>query len=109
MNGKWLKPNTIEVVIGYGISEKLSLGLYDFNNPFEVYVPRKGKGVIESEAEAFNKARLIPVGIYAISEDLDQKYVFCDLTLAQEMLELQPNQLSGLKSNFSRMPMKLRL
>ena len=97
VNGKWLKPNTIEVVIGYGISEKLSLGLYDFNNPFEVYVPRKGKGVIESEAEAFNKTRLIPVGIYAISEDLDQKYVFCDLTLAQELLELQPNLLSGLE------------
>lgn len=97
VNGKWLKPNTIEVVIGYGISEKLSLGLYDFNNPFEVYVPRKGKGVIESEAEAFNKARLIPVGIYAISEDLDQKYVFCDLTLAQELLELQSNQLSGIE------------
>jgi len=97
VNGKWLKPNTIEVVIGYGISEKLSLGLYDFNNPFEVYVPRKGKGLIESEAEAFNKTRLIPVGIYAISEDLDQKYVFCDLILAQELLELQPNQLSGLE------------
>ena len=97
VSGKWLKPNTIEVVIGYGISEKLSLGLYDFNNPFEVYVPRKGKGVIESEAEAFNKTRLIPVGIYAISEDLDQKYVFCDLTLAQELLELQPNQVSGLE------------
>ena len=97
VNGKWLKPNTIEVVIGYGISEKLSLGLYDYNNPFEVYVPRKGKGVIESEAEAFNKTRLIPVGIYAVSEDLDQKYVFCDLTLAQELLELQPNQLSGLE------------
>lgn len=97
VNGKWLKPNTIEVVIGYGISEKLSLGLYDFNNPFEVYVPRKGKGLIESEAEAFNKTRLIPVGIYAISEDLDQKYVFCDLTLAQELLELQPNQVSGLE------------
>ena len=96
-NGQWLRKDTYQVVVGYGISEKLSLGLFDFNNPFEVYVPRKGKGVIESEAEAFNKTRLIPVGIYAISEDLDQKYVFCDLTLAQELLELQPNQLSGLE------------
>ena len=57
-NGKWLTEKTAEVVIGYGVSEKLSLGLFDFNNPFEVYVPRKGKGVIESEAEAFNKAVL---------------------------------------------------
>jgi lipoprotein-releasing system permease protein len=97
VNGKWLEPNTVQVVIGYGISEKLSLGLYDFNNVFEVYVPRKGKGVIESEAEAFNKAKLIPTGIYAVSEDLDSKYVFCDLGLAQQLLELQPNQFSGVE------------
>lgn len=101
VNGKWLEPNTVQVVIGYGISEKLSLGLYDFNNPFEVYVPRKGKGVIESEAEAFNKAKLIPTGIYAISEDLDSKYVFCDLSLAQQLLELQPNQFSGVEIKLS--------
>ena len=92
-----MEPNTVQVVIGYGISEKLSLGLFDFNNPFEVYVPRKGKGVIESEAEAFNKAKLIPTGIYAISEDLDSKYVFCDLNLAQYLLELKANQISGVE------------
>lgn len=96
-NGQWLKPDTYQVVIGYGISQKLSLGLFDFNNRFEVFVPRKGKGVIETEAEAFNKTTLIPVGIYAVNEDLDSKYVFCDLTLAQELLELQPNQVSGLE------------
>jgi lipoprotein-releasing system permease protein len=96
-NGQWLRKDTYQVVVGYGISEKLSLGLFDFNNPFEVYVPKKGKGVIESEAEAFNKSALIPVGIYAVSEDLDSKYVFCDLSLAQELLEYQSNQVSGIE------------
>jgi lipoprotein-releasing system permease protein len=96
-NGKWVTPNTYQVVVGYGIANKLSLGLFDFNNPFEVYVPRKGKGVIESEEEAFYKSNLIPVGIYAISEDLDSKYVFADLSLAQELLELKPNQITGLE------------
>ena len=96
-NGQWLKPNTYQVVVGYGISQKLSLGLFDFNNPFEVYVPRKGKGVIQSEEEAFFKSNLIPVGIYAISEDFDSKFVFCDLPLAQELLELKPNQVSGIE------------
>ena len=96
-NGKWLRFKTAEVVVGYGISEKLSLGLFDFNNSFEVYVPRKGKAVIESEAEAFNKSVLIPVGIYAISEDLDSKYVFADLTLTQQLLEYKPNQVSGIE------------
>lgn len=96
-NGQWLLKDTYQVVVGYGISEKLSLGLFDFNNPFEVYVPKKGKGVIESEAEAFNKSALIPVGIYAVSEDLDSKYVFCDLSLAQELLEYKSNQVSGIE------------
>jgi lipoprotein-releasing system permease protein len=96
-NGNWLKPKTLQVVVGYGIAEKLSLGLFDFNNPFEVYVPRKGKGIIESEADAFNKINLIPVGIYAVSEDLDSKYVFCDIVLAQKLLEMNPNQVSGIE------------
>ncbi len=96
-NGKWLRYNTAEVVIGYGISQKLSLGLFDFNNDFEVYVPRKGKAVIESEAEAFNKSVLIPSGIYAISEDLDSKYVFADLNLAQDLLEYKRNQVSAIE------------
>ncbi len=96
-NGQWLRKDTYQVVVGYGISEKLSLGLFDFNNPFEVYVPKKGKGVIESEEDAFNKSTLIPVGIYAISEDLDSKYVFCDLSLAQELLEYKPNQISAIE------------
>jgi lipoprotein-releasing system permease protein len=101
-NGQWLKPNSYQVVVGYGITEKLSLGLFDFNNPFEVYVPRKGSGVIEREEEAFYKSNLIPVGIYAISEDLDSKYVFCDLTLAQELLELKANQVSGIELKLKR-------
>ncbi|MGL2962534.1 ABC transporter permease [Flavobacterium sp. RSB2_4_14] len=112
-NGKWFKPNTYQVVVGYGISQKLSLGLFDFNNPFEVYVPRKGKGIIESEADAFNKTTLIPIGIYAVSEDLDSKYVFCDLTLTQQLLELKATQVSAieikLKPNVDETGIKERL
>lgn len=105
-NGQWLKPNTYQVVIGYGISEKLSLGLFDFNNPFEVYVPRPGKGNMSMNPdEAFNKSVIIPVGIYAINEELDSKYVFSDLSLAQELLEYKLNQISGIefktKPNFN--------
>ena len=96
-NGEWLEKDTPEVVVGYGISEKLSLGLFDFNNPFEVFVPRKGKAIIESEAEAFSKSRLIPVGVYAINDDLDSKYVFCDLELSQKLLEYAPNEISAVE------------
>ncbi len=95
--GDWLDQNSTQVVVGYGIAQKLSLGLFDFNHPFEVFVPRPGKGIIETPEEAFNKTNLAPVGVYAISEDLDSKYVFADLGLSQNLLELKANQISGLE------------
>ena len=100
-SGNWLHHKTAEVVVGYGISQKLSLGLFDFNNSLEVYVPRKGKTVIESEAEAFNKSTLIPVGIYAVNEDIDGKYVFSDINLAQELLDYKSNEVSGIEIKIS--------
>ncbi|MBP4140939.1 ABC transporter permease [Flavobacterium sp. P4023] len=96
-NGQWFKPNTYQVVVGYGISQKFSMGLLDFSNQLEVLVPKPGKGAIENPEQAFNKTDLIPVGIYAISEDLDSKYVFADLGLAQELLEYKTNQVSGIE------------
>lgn len=96
-NGTWFKPNTIQVVVGYGISQKLSLGLFDFNNELEVFVPKPGKGNIENPDQAFNKSVIIPVGIYAINEEMDSKYVFADLGLTQELLEYKPNQVSGIE------------
>jgi len=96
-NGQWLTKDTYQVVVGYGIANKFSMGLLDFNNQLEVMVPKPGKGTIENPDEAFNKVVVIPVGIYAISEDLDSKYVFADLGLAQELLEYKTNQISGIE------------
>jgi lipoprotein-releasing system permease protein len=95
--GEWIEPSTLQVVVGYGISQKLSMGLMDFNNAFQVFVPKAGKGDINSPDDAFLTQTLVPIGMYAISEDIDIKYVFCDLPLAQEMLFLQSNQLSAIE------------
>lgn len=96
-NGSWVKPDTYQAVIGYGIANDLSMGLFDFTNVLEAYIPKPGKGAIDNPAEAFSKTNLIPVGIYAINEDLDNKYVFADLGLVQELLRYQPNQASALE------------
>lgn len=96
-NGQWIDPDTYQVVVGYGIAQKFSMGLLDFNRQLEVLVPKPGRGAITNPAQAFNKTDVFPVGIYAISEDLDSKYVFADLGLAQELLEYKTNQISGIE------------
>jgi lipoprotein-releasing system permease protein len=96
-DGTWIEPGTLQVVVGYGIAQKLSMGLMDFNNDFQVFVPKAGKGEINNPDDAFLTQVLVPIGSYAISEDIDLKYVFCDLPLAQHLLALQKNQLSSIE------------
>ncbi|MFT4670214.1 MAG: lipoprotein-releasing system permease protein [Ulvibacter sp.] len=96
-NGQWIEPDTYQVVVGYGIAQKFSMGLLDFNKQLEILVPKPGKGAITNPTQAFNRTDVFPVGIYAISEDLDSKYVFADLGLAQELLEYKANQISGIE------------
>ncbi len=96
-NGQWLAPNTYQAVVGYGIADKLSVGLFDYTNKLEVFVPKPGKGTIESAEQAFNKSALIPIGIYTISEDFDSKFVFADLSLVQELLQYKTNQVSAVE------------
>lgn len=97
VNGIWLEPETNQAVIGYGLYEKLSVGLGEYNRPLEIYAPKPGKGIIENPEEAFRKTAIIPVGMYAISEELDSKYVFTDFGVASEIMGFQPGQLTALE------------
>ncbi len=95
--GEWFEPDSENVVIGADISRKLGLGLFDYNNALEAYVPKPGKGDIENPNEAFNKIALLPSGIYSINEELDGKYVFCSMKLAQQFLGLKNNEITNLE------------
>lgn len=97
IQGQWPESYSSQVVIGYGTHQKLSLGVYDYNNPFEVYIPKPGKGLIENPDDAFTRAILVPVGIYAINEDLDSKYVFSDFSVAQELLNYKSGQVTNIE------------
>lgn len=97
ITGQWLEPKTIQAVAGATIMHKLSMALFDFNRDFEVFVPKAGKGAIQNPDDAFTKTVLVPMGYYVINDDLDSKYVFVDLSLAQELLQFKPNQFSSLE------------
>ncbi len=92
--GDWLAPSTNQVVVGSGISRKLALGLLDFNNVLEVYIPKPGSGLIENPTDAFNSSPLLTTGIFQVSEDIDEKYIFASLSLTQGLLNYKPNQLT---------------
>lgn len=100
--GQWIRPYTADAIAGAAIMNKLSLSFNDFNRDFEVFVPKAGKGAIQSAEDAFNKSVLVPVGAYNINDDQDGKYVYVDVALAQELLQFKRNQYTSIE--FKLMP-----
>lgn len=83
-------------VIGYGISYKLSLGVFNFGEPLQILVPKPGKGFVNAN-NAFRSIATQIVGVYTGSEDFQNKYVFTELSSAQELLGYEENQISGVE------------
>jgi lipoprotein-releasing system permease protein len=95
--GQWLRPNSNEVVAGWGISRNLSFGVFDFLKSLSIYVPKPGKGQIGSLKSAYNAAYVSNVGLFDVNEEFNSKYLFSDIELAKTLLGYQDHQISALE------------
>tara|TARA_B100000902_G_scaffold389116_1_gene435763 strand:- start:616 stop:1782 length:1167 start_codon:yes stop_codon:yes gene_type:complete len=97
----WLTPNRDEVVIGLGVSKKLSLGVLDYGNLLEIYVPKPGGGQILNAADAFTKRKAVASGVYSVNEELDSEYVFSDIDYARSLLAMKANEVTSIEIKLS--------
>ena len=96
--GNWVNYKAkYTVVVGSAISTVLSLGSYDFTESLKIYVPKPGKGYINNPKTAFNQVGAQTIGVYRLTDDIDKKYVYSNLGLAQDLLNYEPNQITALE------------
>ncbi|WP_166959780.1 ABC transporter permease [Yeosuana marina] len=97
VQGSWIAQDTPQVVVGWGISNNLSLGVLDYSKTLSIYVPKPGKGQITSTKNAFNSVKAVNVGVFDINEKMNDTYIFSSIALAQRLLNYTPNQITGLE------------
>ncbi|WP_027138032.1 ABC transporter permease [Gaetbulibacter saemankumensis] len=95
--GSWLEQDSRQIVIGWGLSGSLSLGILDYTKTINIYVPKPGTGQITSTKNAFNSVKAVNVGVFYINESLNDSYLFAPIDLAQQLLSYQPNQISAIE------------
>jgi lipoprotein-releasing system permease protein len=95
--GNWISPESNDVVSGWGISNKLSFGILDFRKALSLYVPKPGKGELSSIKGAYNTVYVNNVGLFDINEELNDEYIFSDITLAKQLLNYKNHQISALE------------
>lgn len=108
--GTWLdKEFPLGAVVGNGIADVLSIGVFDFIEPLKIYVPKPGKGYITNPNNAFNKIHSQPIGVFALTDEIDTKFTFISIELAQELLNYYPDQISGIELNVADMDQREQL
>lgn len=97
--GEWMPKDAEEVVIGIGISNKLSLPAGDYRNLLEIYVPKAGTGQLSAidPTKAFTKRKVVASGLYEINDEINSSFVFSEISLARELLSLEENRISYLE------------
>lgn len=95
--GEWLSPGTpYGVVVGNVISNKLSLGI-DYLNPLHIYIPKSGNTYdLINPQSMVHTSQVQNIGVFAIIDEIDAKYVFAQLPIVQELLQYPLNQISGI-------------
>jgi lipoprotein-releasing system permease protein len=94
--GGWFE-TTHNAIVGIGISNTLSLGVYDYSDLLEIYVPKPGTGQITDPTQAFNRERVLVSGIYHVNEELNSKYVFAPIELARQLLSYDDEDVSSIE------------
>ncbi|MCX2679027.1 ABC transporter permease [Galbibacter sp. EGI 63066] len=100
--GSWMKMDPYQVVPGIGIANLLGLGINDYQSPLKILAPKPGKGGITSQRKPYNQLSVTVSGVYALSDELDKKYVFAPLETVQPLLEKEQNEITGI--NFKLQP-----
>lgn len=103
--GNWALKNQ-QTVVGLGIASLLGLTINDYQDPLRILAPKPGKGSLTQQdlgAKPYNDMPVVVSGVYAIEENLDKKYIFTQLALAQVILEKDNTQISGI--NFGLDPL----
>jgi lipoprotein-releasing system permease protein len=85
------------VVVGSAISMALSIGTYDFLEALKIYVPKPGEGYITNPKTAFNQVNAQTIGIFRLTDEIDRKYVYANLALAQDLLNYDEDQISAVE------------
>jgi lipoprotein-releasing system permease protein len=101
--GEWLTLNEHQVVVGLSTIAKLSMGVNDYSDLLEIYVPKPGTGQLNAldPSDAFHKENVVVSGVYQVNEDLDTKYVFSDLDFARNLLSLDSTKISSIEMKLS--------
>jgi lipoprotein-releasing system permease protein len=90
-----LKSGDMEnLILGQGVAYMLGANIYDYLNPFVIYIPRRGSVNMSNPMRAFNSSSNFASGVFVVQSEFDIDYVIAPLSLLRYLTE-HTNQVSS--------------
>ena len=83
-------------VIGRGVAYFLSMNLGNIFDQLHVYVPNRSVKTLLEPRNAFKKGSVLPVGIFGVQSEIDEKYIITPLLFIQNLSE-RKNKISAIE------------
>ncbi|HSV88763.1 MAG TPA: FtsX-like permease family protein, partial [Bacteroidales bacterium] len=74
-------------VIGQGVEYVLGANIHDFMNPFNLYVPRRGRTPGLHPSQAFKATSNFASGVFGVQAEFDMGFVLVPIRLARQLLD----------------------
>ena len=83
-------------VVGRGVAYYLSIDIGSMFKQLEVYVPNHSAKSLLNPQSSFKKGSVLPVGVFSIQAELDEKYIITPLVFIQKLAKRE-NKVSAIE------------
>lgn len=88
--------DTSYAVVGQGIGYQLSIDPNDIFEGLQIYVPNREEVDVFNPTSAFSRRTILPVGIFSVQEEVDNKYVIVPIRFLHTLLN-RPGEYSSIE------------
>lgn len=94
--GEWITTNYEKgIVIGTAIANKIGTVPNSFQENLKIHVVKPGKGQIN--INSFNNVKAQTIGIFGLTPEIDNEFVFAPILLIRKLLDYKENQISSIE------------
>lgn len=85
------------VILGKGVAFHLSMGIGNMFNRLKIYLPNRDISPLISSNRAFSTGALLPIGIFSLGTDYDNRYIITPIKFIQNII--QKDEVSAIEIN----------
>jgi lipoprotein-releasing system permease protein len=88
-------------VVGQGVGYQLSIDPHNMFEALQIYVPNREEVDVLNPTSAFSRAGILPVGVFSVQEEVDNKYVITPLRFLHKLLN-RPDEFSSVEMKLAQ-------